>query len=215
MAHPYWPFFDLEVRTPRLTLRAIDDRTATELAALAAEGIHDPERMPFGVEWTDVEPPQLQVNTMQYHWRCRAELTADAWTLDLAVFEDDVLVGSTGLITRQFPTTRAFETGSWLGRRFQGRGLGTEMRIATLHLGFEGFGARLATTAAFDDNPASLGVTRRLGYEPNGEEIRVRRGRPARSLRWRMGTEAFRQRVRRDDVELSGVAACLPLLGLA
>jgi hypothetical protein len=36
---------------------------------------------------------------------------------------------------------REFESGSWLGREHQGRGLGKEMREATLHLGFEGLGA--------------------------------------------------------------------------
>ena len=30
MTHPYWPLFDLEVRTPRLTMRAITDELAVE-----------------------------------------------------------------------------------------------------------------------------------------------------------------------------------------
>ena len=42
------------------------------------------------------------------------------------------------------------------------------MRIATLHLGFLGLDALEASTGAFEDNLASLGVTRKLGYEPNG-----------------------------------------------
>ena len=36
---------------------------------------------------------------------------------------------------RAFRTLRTFETGSWLGREFQGRGIGKEMRAATL-IGF-------------------------------------------------------------------------------
>ena len=215
MGHPYWPFFDLVVRTPRLELRAIDDEIATHLATLAALGIHDPERMPFAVEWTDVEPPQLQRNTLQYYWHCRATMSPAAWSLQLAVVVDGELVGTTGLLTNQFPVLRTCETGSWLGRDFQGHGIGTEMRIATLQLGFDGFGARLATTSAFSDNPASLGVTRKLGYAANGEAGKVRRGVPARSLLFAMTAEHFAEHVRRDDIELIGVEPCLPLLGLA
>ncbi|MFT3852238.1 MAG: GNAT family protein [Ilumatobacteraceae bacterium] len=214
MAHPSWPLFDLVVRTPRLELRAIDDELGAQLATLAAQGIHDPAAMPFAVPWTDVAPPRLQVNTLQYYWHCRATLSPAAWTVDLAVLDGGVLVGTTGLMAQQFPTLRTFETGSWLGRAFQGRGIGTEMRIAALHLGFVGFGAQFAATSAFADNPASLGVTRKLGYEPNGESIKVRRGAPAPSLQFRMSAEHFDAHVRRADVELIGVEPCCRLLGL-
>jgi len=214
MTHPFWPFFDLCVRTPRLELRGIDDATAAELASLAARGIHDPDFMPFAFEWTDVPPPQLQVNTMQFYWRCRAELSASRWNLNFAVVVDGEVVGTTGMLAEHFPTLRTFETGSWLGRAHQGGGLGTEMRVATLHLGFLGFGARVATTAAFEDNGPSLGVTRKLGYAPNGVTERIRRGVPARSHQFVMTAAHFDQHVRRDDVELVGVETCLPRLGL-
>jgi RimJ/RimL family protein N-acetyltransferase len=214
MAHPYWPLFDLRVRTPRLELRGIDDEMATELATLAAQGVHDPDFMPFAFEWTDVEPPQLQVNTMQFYWRCRAEWTPTAWNLNLAVVEEGVVVGTTGLMANHFPALRTFESGSWLGRAHHGRGIGTEMRIATLHLGFLGFGARTAITTAFYDNGPSLGVTRKLGYTPNGESEKVRRGTAARSLHFTMSAEQFGATARRDDVELIGVEPCLRLFGL-
>lgn len=215
MAHPFWPIFDLVVRTPQLELRAIDDDVALQLTELAAAGVHDPALMPFAVEWTDVDPPQLQRNMLQYYWHCRAALSPAAWSLNLATFVDGELVGTTGLLTQHFPVLRTFETGSWLGRAHQGRGIGTEMRIATLHLGFLGFGGRVATTSAFDDNPASLGVTGKLGYTPNGALGKVRRGLPARSLQFSMDLDHFAASVRRDDVELIGVAPCCELLGIA
>ena len=215
MTHPVWPFFDIRVVTPRLQLVAIDDALAAELALLAAQGIHDPSFMPFGVAWTDVPSPDLERNAMQYHWRTRAELGPAAWDLNSAVVVDGEVAGSTGLITRDFPVVRRFETGSWLGRRFQGKGIGTEMRLATLHLGFVGFGAATATTAAYDDNGPSLGVTRRLGYTETGGEWKQRRGEPARLLRFEMTREHFDAAVRRDDIELIGVEPCLPLLGVS
>ncbi|MEQ1701220.1 MAG: GNAT family protein [Ilumatobacteraceae bacterium] len=215
MTHPIWPFHDLIVRTPRLELRYIDDALAVELAMLAAKGVHDPGFMPFAFEWTDVPSPQLERNTMQFYWRCRAEVSPAAWVLNFAVVVDGEVVGTTGFMTSQFATTRTFETGSWLGMAHQGKGIGKEMRLAMLHLGFDGFGAQVATTTAFSDNGPSLGVTRSLGYAPNGRERKVRRGEPSDSLRFELSRSDFETRLRRDDITLHGVEACLPVLGLA
>jgi RimJ/RimL family protein N-acetyltransferase len=214
MTHPVWPLFDLRVVTPRLELRAIDDQLALELAQLAANGIHDPEFMPFAIEWTDVEGPQLLRNTMQYYWRCRAEWSPEKWTLNLAAIVDGQLVGTTGMISDHFVTLRQFETGSWLGREFQGKKIGTEMRIATLQLGFAGLGAERATTIALADNPASLGVTDKLGYAPNGLEHRLRRRALVISKHFVMSREHWEANVRRDDITLHGVEECRELFGL-
>jgi RimJ/RimL family protein N-acetyltransferase len=214
MAHPIWPFFDLRVVTPRLELVAIDDHVSATLALLAARGVHAPDFMPFAFPWTDTPSPELEQKAMQFHWRCRAEMTPASWNLNLGVVVDGEVVGSTGLITHDFLVTRRFETGSWLGLEFQGRGIGKEMRVATLHLGFLGFAGSLATTTAFHDNGPSLGVTRSLGYAENGHDWKVRRGEPARSLQFEMSREQFDSTLRRDDVELFGVDPCLPMLGL-
>lgn len=214
MAHPIWPFFDLRVTTPRLELLPIDDVVAARLATLAANGVHDPGFMPFTIPWTEVPSPQQERNTMQFYWRTRAELTPAAWMLNFGVVVDSELVGTTGMSTKDFPATRVFETGSWLGIAHHGKGIGKEMRVATLHLGFLGFGATAATTAAWDDNGPSLGVTRRLGYTENGHARMTRRGRAARQLRFEMSREYFVAELQRDDIELHGVEACLPLLGL-
>ena len=47
-----WPFFGLRIRTPRLELRYPSDGDLLAVAALAAEGIHEPDTMPFSVPWT-------------------------------------------------------------------------------------------------------------------------------------------------------------------
>ena len=85
-----------------------------------------------------------------------------------------------------FPVLRTFETGSWLGLAHQGRGIGKEMRAAVLHFGFAGLGGLRAETAAYHDNHSSLGVTRSLGYQDDGTEIKVRRGRRDHHLRFKM-----------------------------
>ena len=146
--------------------------------------------------------------------RSRAEMTPASWMLNFGVVVDGELVGSTGFITNNFHLTRIFETGSWLGIDHHGKGIGKEMRVATLHLGFLGFGARAATTAAWDDNGPSLGVTRRLGYTENGHQHGVRRGAAGRLLRFEMSRDHFDAHLRRDDIELHGVEPCRPVLGL-
>jgi RimJ/RimL family protein N-acetyltransferase len=214
MAHPYWPLFDVVVRTPRLTLRYVDDALGVELATLAAAGIHDADTMPFALPWTDAPSPELERNALRFYWRSRAQTSPEAWNLLFVVLEGDEVVGSTSLGADGFPVVRTFETGSWLGRRFQGRGLGTEIRIATLHLGFLGLHALEARTGAFDDNLASLAVTRKLGYEPNGVAVHDRRGARAQSHRFRMSREHFLDHLRRADIEIDGDVAARELLGI-
>lgn len=215
MAHPYWPLFDLEVRTPRLTLRYIDDELGVELAALAARGIHDPGFMPFGVPWTDEPSPAMERQAIQFYWRTRASCGPESWNVQFAVLVDDEVVGSTGLEAQQFPALRTFETGSWLGRAYQGQGLGTEMRVATLHVGFVALDALVATTGAFADNAPSLGVTSKLAYEPNGTGVQVRRGERTEILRFQMRRQHFLDELRRDDVEIAGDEPVRELLGVS
>lgn len=206
MSHPYWPLFDLEVRTPRLTLRAITDDVAVELAALAARGIHAPEFMPFAMPWTRAGSPALERNALQFYWRCRAEMSPASWNINFGVVVGGAVVGTTGIIAADFARLRQFETGSWLGREHQGRGIGTEMRVATLTLGFVGFGAELALTGAWHDNAPSLGITRRLGYRDQGWRRALRDGdHPDRLLGFEMPRDHFESELRRDDIELSGV----------
>ncbi len=92
MGHPFWPLFDLEVRTPRLTLVYPDESMLVEIVRCAERGIHDPATMPFGMPWTDAEPPEFQRSILQHHWKSRAELTPDEWSLPFAVV---VIFGAT------------------------------------------------------------------------------------------------------------------------
>lgn len=215
MAHPHWPLFDLEIVTPRLTLRYVDDELAAALADLALSGIHDPDFMPFAMPWTDAGADVLGPNSFRYWWRCRAETSVDSWDINLAVIEDGEVVGASGLGGRDFPVRRWFETGSWLGRHHQGRGLGAELRIATLHVGFLGLDGEVAGTGAFADNGPSLGVTRKLGYRPNGIDRIVRRGRAGEMHKYLMTRRHFLEHVRRDDITIAGDEGARELLGIS
>lgn len=213
MTHPYWPLFDLRVRTRRVELRYPDDDDVVALAALAAQGIHPPDYMPFSVPWTRQPPGVLEPETLRYHWRCRSETTPAKWDIAMAVVVDGAIVGAQGIHATDFPITRTFATGSWLGQAHQGQGIGKEMRAAMLHLGFDGLGARRAESGAKHDNASSVGVSRALGYDDNGDEVVVVDGEVQREVRFVMTREQWLAR-RRDDIVIEGLEPVLGFLGL-
>ena len=209
-----WPLFDLEVNTPDVTLRYPDDDLLVEMMAVAAEGIHDSSVMPFAVPWTRAESPELEQEALRFHWRCRADMRPDDFRIALAVLVDGRVVGASEVGAKDFGVLGRFTTGSWLGRRHQGRGIGTAVRRATLALGFDGLGARWADTSAWSDNPASLGVTRSLGYERTGRRVQVIEGRPGELVEFEMSVARFVDTVRPNDLRLAGVEPVRRFLGV-
>jgi len=203
----------LRLQTPALELRWPSPDDLNALAELAAAGVHDPEVQPFMVAWTDAPPDERARGTLQYHWSRWASWRPSDWMLELAVVRDGTVVGVQAIGARDFAVLREVSTGSWLGRRHQGQGTGTQMRAAVLHLAFEGLGAQHAVSAAFEDNDASLGVSRKLGYRDDGIERHVVRGRPATTRRLRL-TRAGWNAARTVPVQIHGLQPCLPLFGL-
>jgi RimJ/RimL family protein N-acetyltransferase len=214
MGHPYWPLFDLRVRTPRIELRYPNDDDVVALTAVAAGGIHPPDFMPFFFPWTAAPVGELERNTVQYFWRTRAIWTPAAWSMPLAVVRDGEVVGVQGTDAEKFSVTRAVTTGSWLGEPYQGQGIGKEMRAAVLHLAFAGLGAAVAYSGAFHDNAASLAVSKSLGYQTNGDKIVERMDEPARLINLKLARGRW-DKVRRDDIVIEGLEPCLDLFGLA
>lgn len=213
MESRHWPLFGLRIGTPRLTLRwpTLEDLDA--LADLAYDGIHDPAEMPFGVPWTDASPQERARATLQYHWGLWASWMPARWTLELAVIQDEIPVGLQGIGATDFAVAREVHSGSWLGRQHQGRGIGTEMRAAVLHLAFAGLGAEFATTSAFLDNHASLGVSRKLGYRPDGIERQSRRGEAVTLQRMRIDRAQW-EASRSTPVDIDGLTGCFGFFGL-
>lgn len=209
----HWPLFGLRLRTPRLELRLPSLADLDELASLAAAGVHDPAVQPFGVPWTDVPPEQRARGVLQYHWQQLAAWSPEDWTLNLVVDAGGTIVGTQGMSAHDFVVLREVNTGSWLGQRYQRQGIGTEMRAAVLHLAFAGLDAEYAASDAFTDNVASLEVSRKLGYAFNGVERQVIRGKPVTLQRLRLDRAAW-QAHRPAEVEITGLADCLPDFGL-
>lgn len=208
-----WAPFGLRVRCGALELRAITDDDIRALADLALAGVHDPARMPFGVPWTDAPPERLPAAMASYYWSTRAQFAPEAWILDLAVRVDGELAGVQGFATKDYLVVRSGETGSWLGRAFQGRGIGTAMRRVMCALLFDHLDAEEITSAAFADNPASLAVSRKVGYVENGTSRRQRRpGELALNHNLLLTPDRFVRPER--PLEVEGVTAVRESIGL-
>lgn len=200
------------MRTPRLELRPDDDVGLAALADRALDGVHPADQMPFLEPWTDgAGDPGFARGVMQYAWRCRADLRPDRWSVNFLVRSSGRVLGMQTLTGADFAVLREVGTGSWLTRAAQGRGLGTEMRHAVVSLAFDHLGARVARSSAFADNLASRRVSEHLGYEDDGVEQYVRRGRAAVLVRSRLTPRTWRRPSWTPEV--LGLDACRELLG--
>jgi RimJ/RimL family protein N-acetyltransferase len=131
------PLNELRLTTPRLELRLGTREELVELGRLAQEGIHPPEEMPFAMAWSDRSGDEGFIESfVEFHEAALRDWRPAEWTLNLLVFADGRPAGSQTIAAENFASTRTVATGSWLGKRFQRQGLGTEMRIAVLELAF-------------------------------------------------------------------------------
>jgi RimJ/RimL family protein N-acetyltransferase len=207
-----WPLFGLRLRSERLVLRLPTDDELLELMALARAGIHPPDAMPFGVAWSTRPSPAFERGFMQHHWSMRGSWSPDHWFLNLMTELEGVPIGSQSIGADGFAIHRTVATGSWLGREYQGRGFGKEMRAAVLGFAFDGLGARVAETSAFLDNAPSNAVSRALGYEENGFGSLAPLGVAKVTQQFRMTAETWRS-CPRPPLAIEGLEPCLDLFG--
>jgi RimJ/RimL family protein N-acetyltransferase len=208
-----FPALGVRITAGPLELRGLVDDDLAQLGALVERGIHDPATMPFYQPWTEAPADQLARNTAQYHWRTRAEFSPARWDLNLGVWRDGELLGTQGVGTEHFLVTRTGETGSWLGREHQGKGIGTAMRQVMCAFLFDHLDFEEITSGAFTDNPASLAVSRKVGYRENGvRRLKRREGELATNLGLVLRPEDL---VRGEHaLEVEGVAAFRTSIGL-
>lgn len=207
----HWPLLGLRLTTPDLELRLPTGEELASLAEVAAAGVHDPGFMPFGVPWTDGTPQQVARSVIQHHWRMAGAWTPDDWHLLFTIFYQGEPIGIQGISAEKFAITRQVGTGSWLGERFQGRGLGTQMRTAVLEFAFTGLGAETAVSSARIGNYASLGVSRKLGYREDGLKRTVVQDQLRVEQRLRVDRRDWRAAF---PVHISGLEGCLQEFGL-
>src|SRR5262245_10513687 len=203
------PLTRLRLRTPRLELRLGTRAELRALAQVALAGLHAPDLRPFEIPWTDTVTEQ---SVLDFHEQALRELTPEDWQLNLLAFHRGRVVGMQGIDAECFAERRIVATGSWLGKRWQGQGLGTEMRAAVLELAFTGLGADVARSGAIGGNPQSLGVSHKLGYEVVGSHTVSPRGVAVEHTDVELRRDSFRSPV---PVEIVGLEPLLPMLGAA
>jgi RimJ/RimL family protein N-acetyltransferase/ribosomal protein S18 acetylase RimI-like enzyme len=205
------PLTRLRLRTPRLELRLATVAELRSLAQVARDGVHPPEEMPFKIPWTDrTNDPGFEDDFVGFHRIALDEWRPDNWALNLVAFAGGRPVGSQALLSERFSETRTVNTGSWLGRSWQGIGLGTEMRAAVLQFAFGILGARNARSGALAGNAQSLHVSRKLGYAEVGLSSVSPRGAPVAHHDLELAGVGFRSPV---PVEIEGVEHLLGLFG--
>jgi RimJ/RimL family protein N-acetyltransferase len=144
---------------------------------------------------------------LQSHWAELAEWSVENWSLGLGVFAGGVPLGMVTVRARDFAVVREVATSSWLGLPHHRKGFGTEARLGLLTLAFDHLGAEAAVSEVFQDNLASQGVSRKLGYEPD-DISRDARGREALvSDRLRLSRSRW-ENVAHPRIVVDGIEAC-------
>ena len=201
-----WPPFALTITCGPITLSPVRDADLAELDALVHSGVHSPAEMPFFFPWTTGTPGEVQKRLLQYHWAQRAAMSPADWTLENTVRFEGEAVGCQSISTKDYVETRTGETGSWLGMKHQGRGIGTLMRQTICAFMFDHLNAAEVTSAAFLDNPASLAVSRKVGYRENGV-VRLKRGNGEVALSQNLVLTAATLHRPEAPIEVEGVTA--------
>ncbi|MET0419521.1 MAG: GNAT family protein [Actinoplanes sp.] len=196
MLDDLWPLYGLVLTTSRLRLRLPREAELAELAGVAARGVHPPGERPFFTGWTEGAPRERARAVLREHWSGLGGWEPSRWQLGLAVFRANRPIGVVTLSAADFPVVRQVTTWSWLGLEHHGRGYGTETRAALLTLAFNHLGATAALTAMFQDNYASQGVSRKLGYQPDGISVDARDGEAVVSNRMRLTRDRWQSRDR-------------------
>ena len=214
-SHPAWPLLDLVITSAELELRPVDEATAFALAALLPD---DFELDPAAATYALPDPADARrAIALQSYWRAYGNWRPEAWRIDFAVRRRGELVGLQEIEADDFDRRRTVDSASWLVETVRGQGVGLAMRMAALALAFGPLEARAAITSAWHDNHASLGVSRSLGYRPNGEHFHPRDDGIDTMVHLRLTREdwlAGPGAVAAERIEVEGFEACRPLFGL-
>jgi RimJ/RimL family protein N-acetyltransferase len=212
MTYRYWPLFDLVLVSPDLTLRPMAEADLAEIADLLPD---DWEQDPAAQTY-DVGDPRTNrgIVAHQHYWACYGTWRPQDWRLNFTVRAADRIVGVQELKGRDFPVLRTVDSSSFLVPAARGRGYGQQMRRAVLALAFGPLRARAAVTSAWQDNHASLGVSRALGYQPNGESLHPRGDRADVLVHLRLLRADWLASGAPDQVQITGFEPCRPLFGL-
>jgi RimJ/RimL family protein N-acetyltransferase len=215
MGSAEWPLLDLRI-TPdasaSVRLRALRESDLAQLAVLLPDDSeHDPGAEQF--PGLDVEQHRRGLVYRSY-WRAWGTWSPSSWILHFAVEHEGALVGVQSLEADDFPRLRTVDSSSWLIPDVRGRGVGITMRKGVLALAFDHLSAVAAVTSARQENEASLGVSRHLGYRDNGVTLTNTPTGVAELHHMRLTADQWRASGLGSGVVVDGFENCLPWFGL-
>jgi NAD(P)H-dependent FMN reductase/RimJ/RimL family protein N-acetyltransferase len=208
----YWPLADLRLVSADLTLRPMAEADLSAVADLLPDD--------FDLDPAATRYPALDDRTNrgvimhQAYWSCYGRWRPESWKLNFVALADGEIVGWQQLKGEDFLRLQTVDSASFLIPGVRGRGYGKVMRTAVLTLAFGPMDAQAAVTSAWHSNHASLGVSRALGYQPNGR-LRTARGDGADEMvHLRLDRADWLASGLGRDVRIDGFDACRPLFGL-
>ena len=206
------PLSALTLTTTDLELRPADAAGLDALVAVLPDDVELDPRLPryAGLGAREQRAAVLR----QTVWSAAGGWRTNEWALAFVVRAAGEVVGAQTLEAADFRHTRTVDSASWLVSAARGRGWGVQAREAVLALAFGRLGAECAVTSAWHDNAASLGVSRRLGYEPNGETIHHGGDRVDTLVHLRLRRSTWLAGGRQERVRIEGVEPCRPYFGL-
>ena len=210
-----WPLPGLNLRTPDLLLRPTTEADLPDVVAtLSADVATNPHLPRF--DGLDLSTSRA-LSAYQSYWQSVGGWSVDSWRLDFVVIADDRIVGVQSLEGEDFVVLRTVDTASHLAADVRGRGWGQQARRAVLALAFGPLAADYAVTSAWQDNAASIGVSRALGYEPNGESRhRSDTGQEAATMvHLRLSRADWERTEQAASVTITGFEACRSFFGLS
>lgn len=212
MSYRYWPLFDLCLTGFGLELRPMAEADLGVLAELLPD---DVEQNPGAVSY-DIDDTRTSrgIISHQDYWKAYGQWCPTAWRLNFVVRADGQILGVQELEGIDFTRLRTVDTSSFLIPPARGRGYGKQMRAAVLALAFGPLEARAAVSSAWHDNHASLGVSRSLGYQPNGESLHAHGDRVDVMKHMRLRRVDWQAGGTGDHVRITGFDTCRPLFGL-
>lgn len=213
---------DLRLTNGPVALRPMVEADLNTVADLLPD---DLELNPAATTYPDLDRATgRRVVVHQEYWRGWGRWSIASWMLTFVVEMDARIVGTQTLEGEDFPMLRTVDSASWLVADVRGKGVGKAMRAAVLALAFGPLDAQCAVTSAWDDNHASLGVSRALGYRPNGQYRHRSDGSSSAGgggadgvgemVHLRLNREDWLSSGARDAVRISGFEACRPYFGV-
>ncbi|MEM7400114.1 MAG: GNAT family N-acetyltransferase [Pseudomonadota bacterium] len=164
----------MQIRTRRLSLRPLDHNDVRQMSLLA--GDFDVARMTGMI-------PHPYSETAARAWVDRVGQGEEG--VVFAVTRDRTLIGCSGYMPMD---AEHAELGYWIGKPYWGAGFATEAVRAVVAHAFDAHGFEFVRAGHFQDNPSSQRVLDKLGFAPEGGEMRdcVARGEPVHCLTYRL-----------------------------